>query len=713
MGDVLLIDKTVAHYRILGELGRGGMGVVYEAEDTQLGRRVALKFLPPDMAGDAAVLERFQREARAASALNHPNICTIYAIEQHEGSHFISMELLEGQTLERRVFQAMSTAAVVDLSIQIADALDAAHQRGIVHRDIKPANIFVTSRGTAKVLDFGLAKLVAEHARGEIAATAGVGAETHLTSPGVAVGTVAYMSPEQARGEELDARSDLFSFGAVLYQMATGNMPFSGSTSAVIFNAILEHQPVSPLDVNPEIPPKLGESIGKLLEKDRDLRYQSAAELRSDLKRLKRDLDSGRVKTEPLLATRPSGSATAIARAHSPSSSSVIVQAARQHKLGVGAIVLIAIVVLAAASFGVYSFLNSHQRVPFQSVSIDRVSGTHQARLGAMSPDGKYVAYVLNVDGNESLWLRHLASDSNVQIVAAAHVYFNALRFSPDGGFIYYTRTELGSGPESQDYDLYRTPVLGGSEQVLIKDVDTNPSFSPDGQRIVFTRANDPVPGQSNLLVADADGRNEKIIVNAPLAQSIGSPVWSPDGKTIAGATYGVDGAAVIALNPADGTQRAFYRSKEIAVRDGAWVPSGKGLVVSYQSLATNYNRTQLGFLSYPEGTLHAITADTNDYLFPSVAHAGDVIAAVMHQPQRSLFVTRGDAPGETDLKPVASGDLPGSVSWTADGKLVADTASTLQLVGADQASTVDLVSEKSRPPFLSMACADGRVVYD
>ncbi len=705
-----MIGQTISHYRIVEKLGGGGMGVVYKAEDTRLHRFVALKFLPDEVARDSQALSRFQREAQAASALNHPNICTIYDIGEQDGQAFIAMEFLDGVTLKHRIAgRPMEASQILALAIQIADALDAAHAKGIVHRDIKPANIFVTERGHAKILDFGLAKVtLAGSSTSQIAAlnTVTGTVDEQLTNPGTAVGTISYMSPEQAKGKELDPRTDLFSFGAVLYEMATGTLPFRGESSATIFEAILNRAPAPAIRINPDLPPKLEDIINKALEKDRDLRYQHASDMRTDLQRLKRDTDSSRQITAA--STESASSALVAAQPAHTSSSSAVVAAAKQHKLGLGITSLVAILLVGAASYGVYAFLSRSKPAPFQNFSVSKITETGKATLVAISPDGKYVLNVTNDNGQQSLWLRNIPTGSNTQVVAPAQVGYQGLRFSPDGNYLYFVRTEVGS--RSLKY-LYRAPVLGGTPEKLVTDIDSNISFSPDGRKFVYMLANNPKVGEVRLIIRSLEGSDEKTLATSPVSEQQFDPAWSPDGKTIVSAVSqpGDKLSGLVAIDVESGKQNLFVTTNDMYFQKPVWLPDGSGLLVL--GAGPYFTQVQIVFVSFPSGKISAVTRDANSYVDLSVAADGQALATVLSQTHLTPYVM-SDGASSSQAKQLTTGSPVTSVSWTRDGQLMTSAgANGLTLLNPDSGTKTPFLSQLRFANF-AHACSDGHIIF-
>jgi len=644
--------QTISHYRIAEKLGGGGMGVVYKAEDVRLGRFVALKFLPDEVAHDSQTLERFRREARAASALNHPNICTIYEIDESDGRTFIAMEMLEGSTLKHLISgQPMEIDMVVELGIQIAAALDVAHGKGIVHRDIKPANIFVTRDGQAKVLDFGLAKLTSIEA-GTASSAPTLTMQENLTSPGTAIGTVAYMSPEQVRGKELDGRTDLFSFGAVLYEMCTGALPFRGETSGVIFEAILNQTPVAAVRLNPAVPAKLEEVISKALEKDRDVRCQSAAELRADLKRLKRDTESGKYTTQALAAKN-----VAVPVWKSPFAMAIAV-----------------VVVVAGLGAGWFhrrtTPTKSRQSAPTQQ-RITTNSSENAVSASAISPDGRYLAYA----DKSGIYLRLMTTGEIHQLVPQGHEV-TSLGWFPESSQLF---ASWATPPENK-IELWTLSILGGAPRKL-SDEGWAPTVSPDGSQIVFLRA--PAFGESGLeiwLMGTNGGEQKKLV---PASGSVlSSPVWSPDGRSIAylKRQYGwfTSAGSIELLNLEQGKERTVFTEPrlEAGLR---WLPDGRLLYVMFE-LPPNENSSNI-FASMLnsgtgtfEGAAERITSGEGLIGHPSITADGKRLTFNRVNAQSDVYVSEfsaktGKASTPRRLTLDEADDVP--FDWTPDSKAV------------------------------------------
>jgi serine/threonine protein kinase/Tol biopolymer transport system component len=640
--------RTVSHYRVLDVIGGGGMGVVYRAEDLKLGRQVALKFLPEDLGNEPQAMERFSREARAASSLDHVNICSIHEFGEHDGQPFIVMPLLRGQNLRDRLAalaannEMLPLQQLLDIAIQIADGLRAAHEKGIIHRDIKPANIVITDQSVVKILDFGLAKLL-EGSQEEQAAAAVAGASTststlHLTRTGSAMGTAGYMSPEQVRGEKLDPRTDVFSFGLVLYEMATGHRAFSGDTAAKLHSAILNDTPAPARELNSETPSVLASVIDRSLKKERRERYQSAAQLRSALQEVQSEI------------APPAASLRHVKRV---------------------AVIGVALLLIVAVAVCILWWRRPLAKVAFKNYSMTLLTSTGNVAVADISPDGRYLAYADDEIGKQSIWVKQLATSTTLRVLGPVSSLGYGIRFTRDGNYLYYSQLEA----DGSRFALYRLAIVGGTPEKILNDIwnggnSAAVEFSPDGRQMVFARYTDK---ENDLLIANADGSGEKRVLALPVKEHIRPFAWAPDGQTIA---FGIDelgagGSNCVALIASSGSKERRIVRNVRAISAIAWLPDQSGLVLTGAPPETDVPAPWI--VSLPDASLRRVTNDLADYRGVSLTEDSKRWVTLEKQMDSSLWVAPAGNPTQAVQLRQGAGKQDGmrGIAWLPDGRLV------------------------------------------
>jgi eukaryotic-like serine/threonine-protein kinase len=709
----LKAGQQLGRYRIIQPIGAGGMGEVYLAHDTELERDVALKILASDVAANQQRMQRFIQEAKAASALNHPNIITIHEVGQAEGLRFIATEYIKGENLRQRLRrEQLSRRECFEVAVQVAAALSAAHEAKVVHRDIKPENIMLRPDGLVKVLDFGLAKLTEKTSP---APSIGSNVATRVqinTAPGMVMGTANYMSPEQARGKEVDARTDIWSFGIVLYEMLSGHMPFTGESSSDVIAAILKNEPAPLTSYVPDAPAELQRITKKTLRKERDERYQTARDLLIDLKDLRRELDL-ESESERFVAASAGLSDSAAASRESTRDASIDptteVTSRSQTSERKSAVfrrplvtVIAGVAILGAAvalTLGIRALRRTGSGGAFQRTEITQLTTSRNLSQAAISPDGKYLAYAVRDNETESLWLRQANAANDLQIVAPAVVGYEGITFTRDTGSLYYvTRDRNGVSI------LSRIQVLGGTPQKLIANVDSPVTFSPDGKSMAFVRGKYPTEDQSALLIADSEGGQERILASRRAPQffyPIGNwtgPSWSPDGELVACAIADVsNGRAgnVFTFRVKDGSEKRIMPKNFSEVGRVEWLADMNGLVLVGTEQFLGTFPGQVWYLSYPDGATRRITNDFGNYRSLSVTSDGSKLVTISFSGLYGIWTApEGDASRARQIAPISRG---GGLSWTPDGRIVYATSmsgrSDIWIMNADGSARKQLTS--------------------
>ena len=701
-----MTGRTLSHYQIGEEISRGGMGVVYRATDLRLNRDVALKVLPEDLTHDEGRKRRFIQEAQAASALEHPHIAVIHDVDEADGFTFIAMELIRGQKLsEALTRQHLPATRALELATEVASGLARAHEKGIVHRDLKPANVMVTGEGHAKIIDFGIAKLLEPSPAVTNAPTVSLGD----TAPGVVLGTAAYMSPEQAEGKPVDQRSDIFSLGIVLFEMATGRKPFAGDSNVSTLSAILKDTPRSVTELRQDLPREFARIVRHCLAKDPEERYQTAKDLRNDLRSLKGDLDTGEVARDVTRSAITTQTTVVTPPAPAP----------RRASTG-RVIAAIALTGLAVAALLVWWLWGPRREATpaFASIKLTRLTNTGDAALAAISPDGRYVVHVVGRADKPSLWMRQVSTASNVQIVAPMEGRYDGLSFSPDGEAVLYVFYPTGSNIAS----LFQIPVLGGTPRKLVDDVDTPPSYSPDGKRMAYIRGLGQ-PGQA-ILVANADGSGEKRLSlrKPPDTYRQTAIAWSPDGRLIA-APIGVAGpranARIVLVDAETGAEKVLGSRPFDAMGQLAWALDGRAVLFDAieQGQGPGANG-QVWAMSYPGGEVRRITNDLNNYTSVSASRGGHQLVAVQRELRANLWVApASDASAARQLFSTSNGrEGVGGIDWTPDGRILYSASTRgswdLWIANSDGTQARQLTTDPGTEGTPSVSADGTRVVF-